>query len=107
MSDARERKSQGRLKAQRQKLLALLDQGEVLVASGETPGQPGVRQTVSLHPAAEGTVSVHVERYLAHEWDQTRDDFTRVFGDVEAALTWLEETCAVTWTALHVPEARE
>ena len=88
---------------ERRTLEALFEQGRVICASGDTPGRPNIRQTVSLRRTRDGTATVHVEHYYPTEWDHTIDEAERGFATFAEALEWLESHCGISWTQLHEP----
>ncbi|HYR12568.1 MAG TPA: hypothetical protein VEQ60_32565 [Longimicrobium sp.] len=75
-------------------------EGVPLSASADTPGRPGIRQTVIVHPAPPTGARVHVEHYLPNEWDTNQDEAEHMFSSLDEALEWLERECAVHWSQL-------
>jgi hypothetical protein len=103
MSTKHERREARLLQDQRRKLEEAVEQGRGVAASAETPGRPGIHQTVFVRKTRDEKVSVEVEHYYPNAWDHTLDETAQFFATFAEALEWLESACGIRWTELHEP----
>jgi hypothetical protein len=103
MSEASDRRRQRQEKWRRKQLIGRLEDGRVMIATSEAPGDANVHQAVSFAFRGAGDVGVFVERFDPNVFNSSLEQLNRCFDDIEAALSWLEGI-GVHWSLLHEPQ---
>jgi hypothetical protein len=88
----------------RRELIKQLQEGRVLVASGEVPHQQGIIQIISISKKADNTVVVHIEHSEVSSWDDVLNEANYSFASCEEAFLWIESNYSWHWSQFHVPK---